>query len=46
MSNVSDEDASEDVARVGEDVTRMLRGNCFRGIPALSEVRDRRCQWT
>ena len=25
----------EDVGRVGEDVTRMLRGNCSYGIPAL-----------
>jgi len=23
------------VGRVGEDVTRMLRGNCSRGIPAI-----------
>jgi len=28
------EDLREDVGRVGEDVTRMLRENCFRGIRA------------
>ena len=26
------------VGRVGEDVTRMLRGNCFRGIPVTHRV--------
>jgi len=30
------EDPREDVGRVGEDVTRMLRGNCCRGIWAYT----------
>jgi len=32
LLRTSSQECLQQVVRVGEDVTRMLRGNCFRGI--------------